>query len=345
MYNNVLDKKEEEALNILDDKYKKFIEKSLINKGSDKLIEKAKEIFPQQWQDFFNGKIDDISDMQIWKKVMEMASDGFVTLQGLAAKYTIRESDIVRRMQKLKYDVTSLDDFFQIRSYDIEKVINSNDWKLYIQNIIQAAPTGFVGMPAIPVNIIVSTFLQFRAIQLIAMHYGYNVKTSQTEMDYASSVYLQVISKGKISDVDGYGEMITKMMAQAELHSLRNALTSRTYTEMAKEGGIQLLYVQMRAITNKSALKALDFAAEKKIENKALQKILESLSKNMSQKSGAKSLPIIAAILSVLIDTHQINKVIRIANIIYQKRFLLDKEMLNYSATDDAQRNEAVLFS
>ena len=320
-----LDEKEEKSLAVLDKKYQKFIQKSLVSKGKDKVV----ELLPDRVKDFVGGKMEFITDSDVWKKVMEMAADGFMVLQGLASKYTIRESDIIKRFQKRNHDVNSLGDINHIRSYDVESIISSNDWKLYIQNITQAAPTGFAGMAGLPFNIVLATFLQFRAVQLIAIHYGYDVKNSQTEMDYASSVYLQIISKGKITDTDGYGEMIAKMMAQAELQSLKSALKSKTYAEMAEKGGLQLLYVQMRAIANKAAAKALNKAGQKEIENKALKKILEALAKQMAAKAGAKAVPIISAVLSVLIDTHQINKVITMANVIYQKRFLLEKEIRN----------------
>lgn len=326
----ILDEKEIRALEAIDEKYQKFIKRSLITKGTDKLLEKSKEVVPQEWQDFLSHKKDLIASAQVWQKVMEMAASGFTALQEVGSKYSIREADIIKRMNKIHYNVDSLDDFFQIRSYDIEKVINTNDWKLYVQNILQAAPTGFAGMAGLPFNIVLATFLQFRTVQLIAMHYGYDVKNSQTEMEYASSVYLQIISKGQISDLDGYGEIIAKMMAQAELHSLRGALKTKTYKKMAEAKGIYLIYVQMRAITNKAAAKALDSAGQKGIENKALAKILEALSKKMGQQAGAKYIPFVSAMLSVLIDTHQINKVIKGANLIYHKRFLLDKEMLNH---------------
>lgn len=333
--NYALDPKEERALKLLDEKYQRFTKKSLIGKSAEKVMEKSKEIVPIQWQDYFDGIRDGATDTQIWKKVMELASDGFVALQGIMSKYTIRESDILKRLNKVNPEINSLDRIFNLKSYEIEKVISSHDWKVYTQNILQAAPTGFVGMAGIPFNLVLATFIQFRTIQLIAMHYGYNVKSSQSEMDYASAVYLQIISKGALTDVDGYGEIISKMMAQAELSSLRNALKTKSYSQMAAAEGIQLLYVQMRAITNKAAGKALDAVGQKNMENQALRKILESLSKNMGQKVGAKYIPVLSAILSVLIDTHQINKVIRLANVIYQKRFLLDKEMHSYMNSEE----------
>lgn len=330
----MLDKKEEKILEQLDIKYEEFRKESLLGKAKDEIMKKSKDIIPNKAQEFVKEKIHIVSEADIWEKVMEIAGEGFVILQGVAAKYTIDEQKILQNMIKINSNIDSLEKVFQMKSYEIEKIIFSNEWKIYIQNIIQAAPTGAAGFVGIPFNIVLSTFIQFRTVQLIAMHYGYDIKSSQAEMDYASSVYLKIISKGKISEVDGYGELIGKMMAQAELGALRKALNTKTYAQMAQDGGINLLYVQLRAIANKAARSALEKASQKEIENQALKKILQNVSEKMSQKAGAKAIPGISSVLSVLIDTRQIYKIMKISNIIYQKRFLLDKEMLNYHGDD-----------
>jgi hypothetical protein len=340
----MLDEKEERALEHLDRAYEKFMQKSLISRGADIVREKTKEIMPEKlqvynedMQKFLKSKMDIASSTEIWKKVMKLAGEGFIVLQGVSAKHTIDEKKVIKKMQEINSGVDALDKFDQMRSYQIEKIILSNDWKLYVENILQAASTGAVGAVGIPFNIILATFIQFRTIQLIAMHYGYDVKGSQVEMDYASSVYLQIISKGKVIDTDGYGEIISKMMAQAELGALRKALRTKTYGQMIQEGGIQLIYVQIRAIANRAAKNAIGLAGQKEIENKSLKKILQAVSEKMSQRIGAKAIPGISAILNVLIDTRQIYKIIKMSNVIYQKRFLLDKEMGDHPQVDDKE--------
>lgn len=326
----MLDEKEEKAFKVLNEKYEKFMKKSLISQGAEKIKDKSKEIIPQKAQDYIGEKIKCLSEKEIWKNVMKMAGDGFVVLQGVAAKYTINKEKIIKEMNKIDKSINSLDDIYLMKSYEIEDILNSRDWQIYLQTIAEAAPTGLGGVSLIALNLLLATFIQFRTVQLTAMYYGYNVKSNQTEMDFASSVYLQIISKGQISEVDGFGEIIGKMMTQAELISLRKALTTKTYEQMAQLGGIELLYVQIRAITNKVANKALNGIGEKEFENQALKKILEALSEKMTKDVGAKSIPVISSILNILIDTHLISKIIRMSSIIYQKRFLIDKEMRDY---------------
>ncbi len=322
-----LDDKEEKSLEVLTEKYEKFIKQGLINKGFCKLKTVSGKIIPEPVQKYCQDGLDNLSELAIWKKVMKMAADGFITLQAVSSKYSINENDIIKKMNKINIEVDSIDKIKRMRSYEIEKIVNSFDWKVYLQNILQSAPCGAAGMYGLPFNTVLGTFIQFRTVQLIAMHYGYDIKSSQAELDYAGDVLIQIMMKGRISDADGFGETIAKMMSIAELTSLRSALKSKTYEQMAKAGGAQLLYAQMRAITNKAAVKALEKAGQSGIENKTLTKILEALSKKMTQTAGAKAIPAISAALNVLIDTYQIHKVLKIANVIYQKRFLLDKEM------------------
>lgn len=47
----------------------------------------------------------------------------------------------------------------------------------------------------------------------------------------------------------------------------------------------------------------------------------------MSKSFGAKAVPVASAALSSFIDIYQINKVLKNANLIYHKRFLIDKAL------------------
>ena len=238
-------------------------------------------------------------------------------------------SKSIKKFQKINPEVQSIDQIKNMKGYEIEKIVNSIDIGTYLTTIMQSAPTGAMGIAGLPVNIILSIFIQYRTVQLIAMHYGYDIKNSPSELEYASAVLIEIISKDKVSDTGGLNEIIGKMMAEAELTSLRSALSKSnvTYAQMALNGGIQQLYVKIRAITNKAAVEALNKANTKGIENKLIKKILEALSKKMTQRAGAKAVLGLSAVLSVLIDTYQINKVLKVANIIYHKRFLIEKEM------------------
>jgi hypothetical protein len=329
MENVNLDIVEEKDLERLTNLYGKFVKPSLVNKTITGAKDTIYKFTPKVLKDLTKDSLDVISDTDLWRKVMQMAADGFMILQGVSSKYTISEKDIIKRIQKTHPEIYSINQIKNMKGYEIEKIVNSLDMSAYLSTILQSAPTGAVGMAGLPANIILSIFIQYRTVQLIAMYYGYDIKNSPSEMEYASAVLIEVISKGKVNDTGGLNEIIGKMMAEAELTSLRSALTKSNigYAQMVMNGGIQQLYVKIRAITNKAALEALNKSNTKGIENGLVKRILESLSTKMSQSAGAKAVPVISAVLSVLIDTYQINKVLKMANIIYHKRFLIDKEI------------------
>jgi hypothetical protein len=307
----ILDSKEEKALLELDKRYQKFIEPSIMNKGAEQLKIIGDKVIPDQISDYVKKGTSIISEADIWKKVMDMATGGFMVLQGVSAKYSIDDKKILNQMKNIDSEIDSLEKIYRMRSYDIHKILTSNDWKIYLPNAAQAGVCGATGIAGLAANIVLGTFIQFRTVQLIAMHYGYDVKNNQDEMDYAGSVLMQIMMKGQVCEGDQYGEMIAKMMAQAELNSLRQALKSKSHKQLIESGGAQLLYVQLRAITNKAAEKAMNGAGVSGIENKALKRILEELSKRMGKQNAAKAIPGLSAVLSVCIDSYQINKIMK----------------------------------
>lgn len=343
-----LDKREEALLVTLTEKYNKLLKPNFISKSLKSLQSKITDVTPSVIKDAINNGLKSLSEADLWNQVMKIAADGFMILEGLASKYTINEEQLLRKYQKKDPSIDSFEKIKTMRSYIIEKHVNSLDLETYASTIIPSAATGAGGFFGLAPNLVISTFVQFRTVQLIAMHYGYNVKDSSDELEYAGAVLTSILSSGSIPDEGGVNEIIMKMMAQAELSSLRSALqkSSVTYSQMAANGGLQKLYVQIRAITNQAAVNALNKAQVKGIENQALRKILEAISKKMTQQTGAKSVPIASALISVLIDTHQITKVKNIANVIYHKRFLLDKEMSNWEKNNDiveVEDNELII--
>ena len=269
----MLDNKEEKDLERLTREYEKFMKPSLISKSTKAIQGAVSNLTPEVIKNTFKNGLDTMSETDLWKQVMQMAADGFIVLQGVSSKYTISEKAIIKKLQKINHEVGEMEHIKKMKGYEIEKVVNSIDAGTYLATILQSAPTGAAGMAGLPANIVLSIFIQYRTVQLIAMHYGYDIKNSPSEMEYASAVLIEIISKGKISDTGGLNEIIAKMMAEAELTSLRSALSKKTYEQMAIQGGIQQLYVQIRAITNKAALEALNKANSKGIENGFIKKI------------------------------------------------------------------------
>ena len=60
--------------------------------------------------------------------------------------------------------------------------------------LVEGAATGVFGFAGLPFNIVLSTFLYFRAVQSIAMFYGYDIKNDPTELIIAGDVFMNALS-------------------------------------------------------------------------------------------------------------------------------------------------------
>jgi len=94
---------------------------------------------------------------------------------------------------------------------------------------------------------------------------------------------------------------------------------------MINKGGIQLLYVQIRALANNAAKKALDKAGKKGLEKTVYSEMLEQLGKQLSQSAGRKFVPVIGGFIGTLFDTAYMARVLKYAKIVYHKRYLQNK--------------------
>lgn len=104
-------------------------------------------------------------------------------------------------------------------------------------------------------------------------------------------------------------------------------MSKKTWEEMAKHGGIALLMCQMRALANKTAQKALEQAGQKGLEKSLFKNVFEQIGKSMTKKTLRKAVPVVGGVIGALFDTAQMNTVIEYADVFYNKRFLLEKEV------------------
>jgi hypothetical protein len=185
--------------------------------------------------------------------------------------------------------------------------------------------TGAFGFPGIPVNIITSTFLYFRAAQNIAMHYGYDVQNDIGELEIASTITMRAICPNMEAGTETLSSLIGKMMLMTKATALRHGL-NRTYASMIDKGGVQLLYVQIRALAHAAAKKALDKAGKTGIEKSMFSEMLEQLGRFIAKSAGKKIIPVVGGILGATFDTVYMTRVLKYAKIVYHKRFLLEKE-------------------
>lgn len=318
----IIDSKEDESLKTLTDRYEKLIKPGALAKAGKKVV----NIIPKPIKNVGKLAKDRMTENELYLQCMKVVIEGFGILEKQAAKLTVSEPSIIKKINGVTKDVevTSLDEVCLARSYDISKLVGKYKTQDLGLALAEGGSTGFFGFPGLPFNLVLSTFLYYRAVQSVAMYYGYDIKNDSAELLIASDVFMNALSPNSqgANEVSG---IIGKIMLMTEVTTVKQ-LSKKTWEEMAKHGGMALLICQMRALANKSAKKALEKAGQKGLEESLFKGVFEQIGKSLSKKAVGKAVPVTGAIIGALFDAAQMNSVLEYADIFYNKRFLLEKE-------------------
>ena len=320
--NPIIDKREELALLTLTDRYEKLIQPGVIAKVGGKVG----GLIPEKVKQIGSNVKGSVTEAELFEQCMKVVADGFNILEQQAAKLTISERAIVQTLNKTMKDnkITTLDEVCFARSYDIAKAVNSYKIQDMGLSFVEGGVTGFFGFPGLPFNIVLSIFLYYRAVQSVAMFYGYDVKNDAAELVIASEVFVNALNPNGDSS-DEMGSVIGKVMVMTELTTVRQTV-KKGWEEMAKTGGLALALTQMRALAHTSAKKALEKSGKKSIESNLFKKVFTQIGKKITQDAVKKAIPFVGAAIGALFDTAQMNKVLEYADVFYNKRFILEKE-------------------
>lgn len=266
-----------------------------------------------------------VSTRKIVQDVLSTASEGGSTLLQLTAQWTLSRSKTVSALQDEGIGLDGFRKICALRSYTIEPVA-STDWASRGSAIVQGAGTGAIGGPhGLILNLAASLLLFFRASQRIALYYGYDAIGRDSERALAAEVALQSLSSGDAGGSE-VQSLLGKMMMASETEALRRALSMKTYEEMARRGYSELLYVRLRSVANKAAQQALDRAGKKGIDNGLLRRLLEGVSRRLPKRAGRRMVPVLSGLIGGALDTYYMDRVLRGANLVYHKRFLMEKQ-------------------
>ena len=320
----ILDSRERALLIDLQIEFEKFTKPGPVKQGISYLQKLLGEIIPNKVKAEVANAGDTALEFQWIKTALEFAEKGFQELQEQTARLTISKQAVINQLVKRGAKISEFNEICLLRSYDIEAVVEARTYQNYLLAFSEGAATGAPGFVGIPFNFVLSFFIFFRATQSIALHYGFDVKEDPRELQIAAEVTMQSLAKNFTGG--GLQGMLGKMMLAANLSSLRQSLTTRTYAEMARRGGSELLYVKIRALANRAAAKALEKTGQEGIEAGIFKAVLEQLAKQLPKRAGKSAIPALSALFVALTDTALMRRVLRGAKLIYHKRFLLEKE-------------------
>lgn len=334
----ILDDKETNLIEKLTTEYNKMIEPGI----GKKIGEKAGKYIPEK----IKGKVKefgkDISEKELYMQMMKMVGEGFKTIEEYASKFSISEKDIIKRLnKKSNVKIEKLNEVCLLRSYDIGSVVSSYKTQDIFTALIEGSATGAPGFWGLPFNITLSMFLFFRAVQSIAMFYGYDIKNDPSEMIIAGEVFTKALNPSDDAIENEKGTLIGKVMVMSQIEVTKTTV-KKGWTEMANRGGIPLLITQIRALAHKSAQKALDKAGKKGLENTVFKEAFEAIGKKLTKNVVGKMGYGIGAIFGGLIDSAQMKQVLQYSNIFYQKRFIAEKEMRVQMLVDNAVEVEII---
>lgn len=318
----IIDEKEEKSLITLTETYNKMIEPTAVSKSIIKIGEKIPEPV-KNIATITKGKI---ANNDIFVKSLEILGKGFQSLEQIAAKVTLNEKDVLKKVNPIIIDneITTLDEICLARSYDLSKIVNKTKFIDIIVALVEGAATGAPGFAGIPFNLVLSTFLFYRAVQSIALFYGYDIKNDPAELQIASEVFLNAINPKNNNDNE-LSSTMAKIMLLTTTTSVKDTV-KKGWTAMAEKGGVHLLLTQMRALANNAAKKALEKAGKKGLEKTVFTEVFEQVGKKLTQKTISKSIPYVGAVIGATIDTAQMIQIIKYADVFYCKRFILEKE-------------------
>ncbi len=319
----IIDDKEALALDNLTKAYEKMIAPNAVNKA----INKAGEKVPEPVKKALAEIKDTVSANELFIKSLEVLGHSFQTLEQFAAKVTLSEEEVIKQINAeiSSNPISKLDEICLVRSYELSKIVNKYKMVDIIAAATEGAATGAPGFAGIPFNLVLSTFLFYRAVQSVALFYGYDIKNDPAELQIASEVFIYATNP-KSSSSNELSSVIAKIMLLSTATSLKQTV-KKGWTAMAEKGGIYLLAAQMRALANNAAKSALEKAGKKGLEKTIFSEVLEQIGKKLTQKSISTAVPYIGAVIGAAIDTSQMINILKFADIFYCKRFILEKEM------------------
>lgn len=273
------------------------------------------------------GKVADFAQSQdVYKKALELAMTGYNQIAERAKKFSVSPESVVTTVNQTLPDrrVGSIDELCLLRSYEVAQAARSYRAQHLTLAAIEGGATGAPGLPGIPFNLVLSTFLFYRAVQSVALTYGYDVKKDPAEMVIAGEVFVNALDPDAGS-TDGMSNAIAKIMAVGQVNAMKQALKNG-WKGMAQAGGAPLLVAQLRALANTAARNALGNVGAKGIESSVFSGVFKQVGSKLSQKVVEKAIPVIGGVIGAAFDTAQMHSILQYADLFYHKRFILEKE-------------------
>lgn len=323
----IVDEREFDDIDRLAERYNKLTSPGMLSKAGEavagivpKPIKEIARGIGDTAQETFQG----LTKQELMVRALKVAAEGFSKLEEQAAKSSVSKEYVLRKVNEGKQEqkVSSFEEICLLRSYDVAAVAEGGNLQHMFMALSEGAGTGAVGFWGLPANIALSMLCFFRAVQSVALFYGYDVKDDPRELAIAGDVFSKAMAPNTNGGV--VTDYVGKILVYAETATVRKA-ARQTWAAMVEAGGAGLLIAQMRALANSAAQKAVKNGGKKALEAGVFQNALKQVGSKLALKNVGKLVPVIGAGFGALFDTAQMSRVIEFASLFYQKRFIMEK--------------------
>ncbi|MFP4475691.1 MAG: EcsC family protein [Desulfatibacillaceae bacterium] len=309
----VLDQREIELVTELADRYRAFCEPNLLVRrasGLQRVMNARMTPAFRKWAFKATGATGPGKDL--FSRVQQVAAGGFEAVTRHAATFTVSRE---RVLEALAAEGAEPEDYSRVcatRSYIIEQAVAGPRMADRVAAFAEGAATGAPGLLGLPFAVTLSFLLYFRAVQSTALFYGYDVREKPSEMAFASAACMVGVATGTPRPEGTLSGLIERMMYLTDL------------SEFTKKGGG--LAGEIRALAMDVARKAVRDAGQQGVEAGVFKNFVEQMARFLAKRAGMRGLPLIGAAAGALSDSWYMDRALRGSNLIYHKRFLLEKE-------------------
>lgn len=109
-------------------------------------------------------------------RAVKKAAEGFGELEKHAAKASVSSEYVISRINNGQQEqkVSELEEIHLLRSYDVAAIVAKEKIQHMSLALVEGGGTGAAGYWGLPANLALSMLIYFRAVQSVAMFYGYD---------------------------------------------------------------------------------------------------------------------------------------------------------------------------
>ncbi len=258
-----------------------------------------------------------VTEQEWYLKGIEILSEGFGTLEQKTVRYGVSKNTILKNLNNNSpVVVQDINEICLLRGYEVSSVVMADKQQNTTYAFIEGGATGAMGFGGIPFNLVLSTFLFYKAVQSVAMYYGYDVKNDPVELVIAGSVFVNALNGSESVD---------------ELSASIDAFMSLNFNNGVKalDDGIsttEIILKNIIAYAENNAEITREEKNKKTLEERLFKEIYEQIGKRLAKMVLGRSVPLFSFAFSAFFDSIQMDKIVEFANAFYCKRFIAEKE-------------------